>query len=307
MPRLTPTPLPAPSTATGEPISVAEVLAGAERRVRWAIPPGLRVRRGYTWDRLDRHDPTWWPQGITSSVDAGRSDLAQRLLLVSWYSKDGDGVRITFLDLATRRYTHVPLALIRDGELAPLAAHAGGLAWRGPWLYVAATGRGCYAAHLDDLRRRPDGSLTWPVRLRYVADDGMRYSFLSVTDAGELMAGEYGGPAQPTRLARFPLDDSGALLLGEDGTARAHTVDVGVPSMQGATRIGERYELMVSRGRRRPGDLWEGRAGELRVRSFAAPPGPEDVSYAPATGLLWGVTEFPGRRWIFALRPGRIH
>jgi hypothetical protein len=298
-PLLTPTRLPAADPATGERVSVDEVLATATRRVRWALPPGWRVRRGYTWDRLDRHDPAWWPQGVTCAAEAGRAD---RLLLVSWYSKAGDGVRITFLDLATRHYVHVPLALPHADGLAPLAAHAGGIAWRGPWLYVAATGRGCYVAHLDDLRRRPDGSLVWPVRLTYAADDGMRYSFLSLTDGGELLAGEYGGPQQPTRLARFALEPSGLLRLGEDGTARALGVDVGVPSMQGAALAAGRYRLMVSRGRRRPGDLWTGRPGALRVSSFAAPPGPEDVSYDPATRLLWSVTEFPGRRWIFALR-----
>jgi hypothetical protein len=327
-PRLTPTPLPTPDPAASGSVGVADVLATATRRVRWAVAPGWRVRRGYTWAVADRHDPTWWPQGITSSADAGRAD---QLLLVSWYSKTGDGVRITFLDLATRRYAHVPLALPQeDGGLAPLPVHAGGLLWRGRWLYVAATGRGCYVAHLDDLRRRADGGLVWPVRFRYRAEDGMRYSFLSLT-AGpsgrppHLLAGEYGGPAQPTRLAGFALDesgrdesgrdesgrddsgrdDSGLLRLGEDGAATATWVDVGVPSMQGAVLVGDSYRLMVSRGRRRPGDLWTGRAGGLRVSSFAAPPGPEDVTYAPATGLLWTVTEFPGRRWIVALRPPR--
>lgn len=301
-PRLTPTPLPAAPAATGTAVTVAEVLATATRRVRRALPPGLRVRRGYTWERPDRSDQAWWPQGITSSTDAGRAD---RLLLVSWYAKAG-GVRITFVDLTTRRYAHVPLALPRNDGLTPLKVHAGGIVWRGPWLYVAATGRGCYVAHLDDLRRRPDGGLVWPVRLHYAADDGMRYSFLSLTDAGDLLAGEYGGPRQSTRLARFGLEPSGLLRLGEDGAATAVWVDVGVPSMQGAALADGRYRLMVSRGRRRPGDLWTGRPGALRVSSFAAPPGPEDVSHDPATGLLWSVTEFPGRRWIFALRPPRI-
>jgi hypothetical protein len=33
---------------------------------------------------------------------------------------------------------------------------------------------------------------------------------------------------------------------------------------------------------------------------MAAPPGPEDVT---AWGdLVWSLTEFPGRRWVFALR-----
>lgn len=305
-PRLTPTPLPRIPDGIGEPVGVAEVLATATRRVRPAAAPGLRVRRAYTWDRLDRHDPTWWPQGITCSADAGRTD---DLLLVSWYSKGAEGVRITFLDRATRRYVHVPLAVPdADGGLAPLTVHAGGIVWRGTWLYVASTQRGCYVAHLDDLRRRPSGELVWPVRLRYAAhrddDAGMRYSFIAATDAGDLLAGEYGGPQSSRRLARFAVEPSGLLRLDAEGLATAVGVDVGVPSMQGAVWAGDRYLLMVSRGRRRPGDLWTGVAGALRRRSFAAPPGPEDVCWDGR--LLWSVTEFPGRRWVFALRPPHV-
>lgn len=314
-PRLRPTALPPIPEDLGTPTSVAEVLAGARQRLRPAAAPGLRVRRGYTWEHTDRHDTTWWPQGITTSVDAGRSGepgMAD-LLLVSWYSNGGEGVRISFVDRRARRYGHVPVAIPgAEGRLTPLKIHAGGIVWRGPWLYLASTARGCYVAHLEDLRRRPSGELVWPVRMLYAAPtdrpDHMRYSFISLTEAArgagpELLAGEYGGPRDSQRLARFALEPSGLLRLDGDGLATAVGVDVGVPSMQGAARAGERYLLMVSRGRRRPGDLWTGPAHRLRRRSFAAPPGPEDVSWDGR--LLWSVTEFPGRRWIFALKPPR--
>lgn len=312
--RLTPTPLPYADVIDrlGEPVEVADVLAGATRRLRRTLAPGLRARRAYVWDRLDRHEPTWWPQGISCSADADRSD---DLLLVSWYSKGSEGVRISFVDRRARRYVHVPLAVPgKDGALTPLKVHAGGIAWRGRWLYIAATARGCHVAHLDDLRRRADGTLVWPVRMTYAAHqddaDPMRYSFISVdaSDAsdgdGALLAGEYGGPERPRRLARFPFERSGLLRLGTDGCATAVGVDVGVPSMQGAARVDGRNLLMVSHGRRRPGDLWTGTAGRLRKHGFAAPPGPEDVCWDGR--LLWSVTEFPGRRWIFALKPPRL-
>lgn len=300
-----PTPLPQATQDIGEPVSVADVLALATRRMRRAVAPGLRVRRAWRWDRADEHDQRWWPQGITCSADAGASDTRSGdLLMISWYSKDGEGVRITFLDRSTRRYVHVPLALPEaDGTLTPLRVHAGGIVWRGPWLYVASTRRGCYVAHVDDLRRTSTGGLLWPVRLMYAAEDGMRYSFIAATDMGELLAGEYGGPGATHRLARFAFEDSGLLRLGTDEHATAVCVDSGVPSMQGAVHAQGRYLLMVSRGRRRPGDLWDGPAGRLRLRSFAAPPGPEDVCWDG--GLLWSVTEFPGRRWVFALRAPR--
>lgn len=298
LPRLTPIPLPPVPDGAGERVGLAAVLAGLDRRGRRGFAPGLGVRHAVTWDRADRRDATWWPQGLTSSADAGRPD---RLLAASWYSKAGLGTRVSFLDLDTRRYRHVPMALVRDGALVPLPIHAGGLAWRGPWLYLAATRRGCYAAHVEDIVRRPSGELVWPVRLHYAADDGMRYSFLSVDPtAGTLLAGEYGGPAATHRLASFALASSGLLEVGEDGAAMAIRIDAGVPSMQGAVRVGDGYRLMVSRGRRRPGDLWVGRPGGYRRRSLVAPPGPEDATVWG--GLIWSLTEFPGRRWVFALR-----
>ncbi|MGZ4451487.1 MAG: hypothetical protein ACXVD1_01110, partial [Nocardioides sp.] len=243
LPRLIPTPLPR-WEEVGAPVSVPDVLAGATGRMRRALAPGLRVRRAFAWEHADRHDPDWWPQGITP---------LGRLMLVSWYSKAGAGVRISFVDLRSRRYTHVPLALPnQDGTLGPLPIHAGGLAASGSWVHVAATGRGIYSAHLEDLRRLEDGALIWPVRLHLQAPAGdrsrFRYSFLSVSEDGELIAGEYGRGDQSTRLARFALDADGL-------PAEAVAVDAGVPQMQGAILRRGRYLATVSHGTRGFGGL----------------------------------------------------
>jgi len=32
------------------------------------------------------------------------------------------------------------------------------------------------------------------------------------------------------------------------------------------------------------------------------PVGPEDVTYWPSTDLLWSLTEYPGRRFVFAIK-----
>lgn len=305
MPRLRTTPLPGWADL-GVPAALSDVLAGATRRVRWAVAPGLRVRRAFAWERPDRTDPAWWPQGITGSADAGRGD---RLLLVSWYSRTGAGVRITVLDRATRRYAHLPLALpAADGTLGPLPVHAGGLLWRGSWLHVAATGRGIYSAHLDDLRLLPGGVPVWPVRLHHrpPADDtaGLRYSFLSLTEDGALLAGEYGRGEQSTRLARFRLSEDGLPRTDDDGVATAVGVDLGVPGMQGALCRRGRYLLTVSQGARRPGSLVAGAAGSLREHRYATPVGPEDLTWSD--GLAWTVTEHPGDRWIVALKAPRL-
>ena len=293
LPRLVPTPLPRWEEA-GDPVGVAAVLSPSQgpMRMRRAFAPGLRVRRAFAWEHADRHDPDWWPQGITPLGG---------LMLVSWYSKAGAGVRISFVDLATRRYAHVPLALPKeDGTLGPLPIHAGGLATSGRWVHVAATGRGIYAAHLDDLRRLPSGDLVWPVRLHLQPPAGdtsrFRYSFLSVSQDGELVAGEYGRGDQSTRLARFPLDAEGL-------PSEARVVDAGLSQMQGAILRGGRYLATISHGSRGFGGLATGRPGALVERRWAAPAGPEDLTWSD--GRPWTVTEHPGKRWILALRAPR--
>jgi len=291
MPRLTPTPLPR-WAEVGAPVSVADVVANASGRMRRGVAPGLRVRRAFAWERADRHDRDWWPQGITP-LDG--------MLLVSWYSKAGAGVRISFVDLRTRRYGHVPLALPKeDGRLGPLPIHAGGLASSGRWVHVAATGSGIYSAHLDDLRRLPSGEPVWPVRLHLQPPAGdtarFRYSFLSVTQDGELIAGEYGRGKQTTRLARFALDADGI-------PTRAVALDVGPQQMQGVIRRAGRYLVTVSHGTRGFGGLAVGGDGGWREHRWAAPVGPEDLTWS--AGRPWTVTEHPGKRWIVALRPPR--
>lgn len=200
------------------------MLDDLDRRGRrsWVVP-ALKVSRAYTFDRFDRGDPRWWPQGVTTSADASDDELVggRRIVAVAWYAKElpGDesgnhGSRITFFDLDTRRYRHVLLVRpeLEDGvlQLVPLRVHAGGIVWFGPYLHVAATARGFFTCRLDDLLRVPDdraGRHSWlgieedrvssygyryvlPVRFQYQAhtDEGferLRYSFMSLDRAGQ--------------------------------------------------------------------------------------------------------------------------
>lgn len=146
---------------------VDDLLADLNRRGRRSYGFfGRAVDRAWTWDREDRGTREWWPQGITTSDAAEPSDLAgRRVLVVTWYAKPVAGVsrgsRLTFVDLDTFRYRHVLLVVpgLADGrlQLQPLRVHAGGLAWWGPYLHVAATSRGVMTCRLDDLMRIPDG------------------------------------------------------------------------------------------------------------------------------------------------------
>ena len=128
--------------------------------------PGLAVSWGFRPDEQDSLSRRWWPQGITTSADAGvRADetvAGRHVVLTSAYSKVvggyGKGARITVHDVtdpARVRYRHVLLVephLGRDGgvELRPVHVHAGGIVWRREHLHVAGTARGIVSCRLGD-------------------------------------------------------------------------------------------------------------------------------------------------------------
>lgn len=334
------------ASVLGPPAGLPRLLADLTHQARRSAVParllGRAVTEALTWDRHDRRDRRWWPQGISTSADASETEeiRGRRMLVTSWYSRHAsgatDGSRVTFLDLETLRYRHVLLVvprLDRHGHLAmePLRIHAGGLVWAGPYLHIAATGRGLITARVDDVMRvaggegRPeefgfDGTrlvayghrYVLPVRFGYQAftDDGhhrLRYSFLSLdrrSDPPALVAGEYSRGKAPTRLARYRLDPgTWQLPPGDDGFSRPLEVaDGGVVRMQGAVLAQGRYHVSVSHGRWLPGTVYAGTPGRLRPRRAALPMGPEDLAYWPSTDRIWSLTEHPHRRWIVAMR-----
>lgn len=320
----------------GEPVGLDGVLDDLRRRGRRGLAPGLAVRRALTWDARDRADRQWWPQGITGShdaTDAPRAD-GRRLLLVSWYAKRGadgsePGSRLSVVDLATRAYEHVLLVVpgVDDAGgpvLRPLKVHAGGIVWRGDHVHVAATARGVLTCRAGDVLRVPDGladllpthghRYLLPVRRGYEArtDEGverLRYSFLSLdrsTPEPGLLAGEYGSSKQSRRLVRYALAADGTFVADSDGAVRPELLDPAGPArMQGAVWAGGGYHATVSHGPWHPGSLYAGRPGALRRRRWAAPMGPEDLSWSPADDRLWSVSEHPRRRWVFAMARSR--
>lgn len=293
------------------------VLDDLNRRGRTARAPGRAVRQAWTFDLLDRLTLRWWPQGIA---------IRDRIVAVSWYDKPAprstlrQGSRVTFFDLDTLRYRHVLLVrpMLEDGVPAvkPLRIHAGGLAWHGELLYVAATNGGLYVCRTDDVLRVPDGvplptsgyRYVLPVRqrLRTEAADGLdhlRYSFVSVDDAtGVLVAGEHTGGKGSRRLARFTLDPATGLpVLGADGRAEALTVHDGVVSMQGVAVVEDIEHVTTSYGRLRRGSVWTGLPGALVQHRAATPMGCEDLAHTTGTDELWTVTEHPLARWIVTM------
>ena len=313
----------------GSRVGIAGVLAHLNRQAVRARVPGLAVEWGFRWNGADVSTPRWWPQGITTSADASDAgDIDdRRLLITSWYSKtiggENQGSRITVVDTDTLEYRHVLLVVperARGGrlELRPLLVHAGGLVWCGPYLHVTGTRRGLFSCLVDDIIRVESTEATFgyayvlPVRFAYdaVASEGveqMRYSFLSLdrsSDPPQLVAGEYGVRDMTRRLVRFPLDpETYHLAAHEDGTSRPVWLDGrGLGHMQGAAVVRDTYYVTASRGRYRLGRMHVGRPGSFRTFPRTLPVGPEDISYWPATDQLWSLTEYPGRRFVFAMK-----
>lgn len=329
----------------GEPSGLGGLLDDLRWELRRSRVPrllGRAVREAYRWDAYDQRDVQWYPQGVSTSADASDTEDVdgRRIVVTTWYSTGRDGTkrgsRVTFVDLDSGAYRHVLLVspvLDETGALVlrPLHVHAGGIVWAGPYLHVAATGRGFVTARVDDILRVPGADdhpdrfgvegrslhafghrYVLPVRFTYQArtDEGhqkLRYSFMSLDRASSppaLVAGEYAlDPAATTRLARYRLDPATwQLATDEDGTSRPFVLDDGgVRQMQGAVVAAGRYHVTVSHGPWMPGTVCAGQPGRMRAHRWALPMGPEDLAYWPSTDRLWSLTEHPGRRWLVSM------
>ena len=322
------------SLGVGDRVGLAGVLADLTRQASRVPVPGTQVEWGFRWSDDDYASKRWWPQGITTSADSSPSERVHghRLILTSWYAKDADGnnagSRISIIDLETLRYRHVLLATPELGEdgpvLRPLHVHAGGIVWFGGHLHVAGTKRGIFSARLDDIIQVRDPASMQGYRYvlpiesnldSYLDEEGagevLRYSFLSLNrDAGtsRLIAGEYGRGEMTTRLVQFPLDTAtGHLALDDAGAAWPLALTPrGLGHMQGATVVGDDYFITTSAGRWRLGSIHVGRPGAFRKIPHALPVGPEDITYWPSDDLLWSLSEYPTRRFVFAVRRGRL-
>ncbi|HEX6291885.1 MAG TPA: hypothetical protein VFZ66_22055 [Herpetosiphonaceae bacterium] len=129
----------------------------------------------YCWSgSADRTGSSWYPQGISSTSDAytvqtaDGSSTGRTALAVSWYNKStpNQGARISFVNASSggaslSTYAHVLLVepKISNGHLtfAPLATHAGGLAWYGTRLFSADSGRGIRVFDTARIYRIPAG------------------------------------------------------------------------------------------------------------------------------------------------------
>lgn len=318
--------------ADSNTIGLDGLLAEPGPRARRVRVPGEAVE-GFRWPLRDNWSTVWWPQGVAVGRHRGIP-----IAMASWFAQTrgqrAPGSRISVVDLrsARPRFHHVLLVTPRlvDGriEFEPVKVHAGGIVWSGDRLFVAATLGGFREFRLRDILRTPTRGIlrrgSGPYDQRYLlpqaasfgpvepdARERMRYSFISheTSSAREpererdredesepeslrLVAGEF-GPAEKRRLARLTLSDASAAV-------DEHHVP-GIPNMQGAVLHDGEWFVSASRGDKRGGDLWVGPTGDLVRHELVFPPGPEDLAVWPERRQLWSLTEFPGKRWMFAL------
>jgi hypothetical protein len=263
-------------------------------------------------------------------------------ILVSWYDDGSDGVdrgvRVSFVDYsdpAAPTYRHVllvePVSSGGQPSFRTVNVHAGGMFWYGYYLYLADTGSGFrvfdmrhlyQTATSDDavIGRQPDGSYqaygykyVLPQVFKYTSSTAggyaaLRFSFVSLDRSStpdSVVVGEYAYPGDGTRIVRYPIDYTTRMLpTGSDGYAHAsEAYTVSVTSMQGATAINGKFYLSTSDGDGNRGDLATFvKGGSVVMHTDTLPIGPEDLSYWPAKGQLWSVTEYPGSRCVFAVK-----
>jgi hypothetical protein len=259
---------------------------------RGNVPLAARLARGlrggFRWDDEDSRTKDWYPQGID-----GRGDI----LLVSWYSKRDGAARLSIADTATGRYGHVALVM-PDGK--PVKTHAGGLAWREDYVYVADTTGGL---RLFDLRRFAGRTLPQAGWYRPATKD-LRFSYASIDAAnGSLLVGEYRDKEPGARFVRWPFASGGLLAQEEASEAwtTAHT------NLQGATVHDGRMLMARSRASRREGTLTVSPFDETAERQLW-PIGCEDL--AVVGGDVVSLTEHPDmprplarRRTVFRATP----
>jgi hypothetical protein len=166
----------------GPRVGLSGVLDDLNRQAVETEVPGRITGWGFRWNDADGATRRWWPQGITTSADAGLDGAlgdapddalgGRQVVLTSAYSQRVAGVRmgarlsvVDVSDPADLRYRHVLLVepfLRPDGsvDVRPVLVHAGGIVWHGRHLHVAGTTRGFSSFRLEDVVRVPAGDAT---------------------------------------------------------------------------------------------------------------------------------------------------
>ena len=235
----------------------------------------------------------WIPQGVTTNADSGAGPGA---LAVSWYDdKDAPekGIRLTILNPATGKYRLVLLVVPwtntkNHASYKAIDIHAGGIAWRGNYLYVADTTYGLRVfdtSKIYDLAASPAGNTGdesqigrhnnkyYAFGYRYIlpqvgsydvtgarndgnfnckAGQNIKFSAVAIDHSGAtpyLEASEYCSSGARGRVAKWVMNPDGSLKLGGKGRARSvASYTLPVQRIQGAVSRGNIWYLSQSNG-----------------------------------------------------------
>lgn len=311
---------------TAEPISAAAVPGN---------PPGVNL--SFRWEDAENDKPTWVPQGITGSADASADGLVngRRVVLVSFYWKEEEapatpakGVRLALVDITNPQDPKYRFLLLvepkADANWGIVDIHAGGIAWFGDYLYVAATG---YGVRVFDMRNIFQADTTEDVigcdatvckagLYKYAipqvggfsrmtpCETKPIFSFVGLDKSASppaLITGEYcSDTACPGPLAgrvfRYPIDPATGLL--GDTTYAKDAFYMGERQVQGAASIGDTFFLSSSAPAGGAGALFrvtvDGRA------TLGWSDTPEDLMVDAVNDSLFGLSEGTSERAVYA-------
>ena len=300
-------------------VSAKHVIEDGNRKVRslsgaHAVSGVPGVVGGFRWNSGDDDVSYWTPQGITGSADATNDGFVggHRVLLASWYSSNGKGVRISFVrsdSLASARYRHVLLVTPRgNGTYGLVKIHAGGIAWYKHFLYVADTYHGVRVFDTNRLLYVPKARRGASLNYKYVLPQvghyestgkSMHFSFVAIDRSGSaprLQAGEYRDGKAGGRIISWYLSPKTGLLTR---ARAAYGVRSPRTNMQGALQLNGRDYSSESHGGAH-GILASGRPnGPVSTRTWAYHP--EDLTYSRFTNRLYSLTEGRGDRVVFGI------
>lgn len=318
-------------------VTVADVLADANRiATRTTSVPGSPPGVAYAlrWNAEDVASTDWIPQGLTGTPDADASGLVagKRAILVSFYEDAGlqKGVRVAFVDVTdpdAPRYRFALLVEPTGTAAAPsfkqVDIHAGGIVWYGDKLYVAHTGTGfrvfdlarilqvavdqdtvgcaagtcragLYKYVVPQIGVYEDRSTCAPI-FSWVSLD--RTSSPPSLVSGEYCSGSACASALSGRVFRWPLDPATGLLRGAT-TWPTEAAWMSHKQVQGGAARSGLFYLSSSAPAAGAGELYRAASGKSATSRWVS--SPEDLMVDGPRGWLWGLSEAPGARVVFA-------
>lgn len=284
-------------------------------------PMASYVNGSFGWNPGDNAVSYWIPQGITGSADASTTGTVAgiRTDLVSWYSNNGLGVRVSFVNLDADAYRHVLLVRPTGGTgWERVKIHAGGIAWFGHYLYVADTFHGLRVFDTDRMLRVKKAQLNGTGGYKYLLPQvgrydnvgkGLRYSWVSIDRHAlppgvqgpprppELMAGKYGAKNR-TAMVRWRLNEQTGFISGATAVGGFTSP---VNRVQGGMTLKGSVLGSSSRG---AGGLWVGKPNKKSKR-YPWSTSPEDLYYQAYTNEVISLTEKHGERTVFGVKASR--